>query len=316
MAMNPTESLLQQAARWHAIASGRDLSADESRSLDSWLAQNASHRLAYADICAAAFALEQTQAAAEPIRAALPTARSPRPWLRWGLAAGAPLLLVFALLAGPRGGPSWQNWNSDLYTEIGKPLSQKLADGSVLELDTDSAVRVRLSPERRDIELIRGRLAIAVAKDPNRPLHVRSGDVDAMAVGTRFVVDRGDLGTEVGVHEGIVRVTAADGKPVDLGAGQQAFVGNDSGATRVGALASNDGWTRGMLSVEQMPLAKVLAELDRYLPERIILADETHAAMPITATLPLDDPDAALRALAQTSQLSLRHIPRIAYVMR
>jgi ferric-dicitrate binding protein FerR (iron transport regulator) len=38
--------------------------------------------------------------------------------------------------------------------------------------------------------------------------------------------------------------------------------------------------------------------------------------MPITATLPLDDPDAALRALAQTSQLSLRHIPRIAYVMR
>jgi len=118
------------------------------------------------------------------------------------------------------------------------------------------------------------------------------------------------------VHEGIVRVTAANGKPVDLGAGQQAFVANDDGAAKVGALASNDGWTRGVLSVEQMPLAQVLAELDRYLPERIILADETHAAMPITATLPLDDPAAALRALAQTSQLNLRHIPRIAYVMR
>ncbi|WP_257388864.1 FecR family protein [Tahibacter caeni] len=313
--MNSTESLLQQAARWHAIASGRDLSADESRSLDGWLAQSASHRLAYADICAAAFALEQSPAAAEA-RPSAPAARSPRPWLRWGVAAGAPLLLVLALLAGPRVAPSWQNWNSDLYTEIGKPLSQKLADGSVLELDTDSAVRVRLSPERRDIELLRGRLAIAVAKDPSRPLHVLSGGVDAMAVGTRFVVDRGDLGTEVGVHEGIVRVTAGRGKAVDLGAGQQAFVGNDDGAAQVGALASNDGWTRGVLSVEQMPLSKVLAELDRYLPERVILADEAHAAMPITATLPLDDPAAALRALAQTSQLSLRHIPRIAYVMR
>jgi len=60
----------------------------------------------------------------------------------------------------------------------------------------------------------------------------------------------------------------------------------------------------------------VLAELDRYLPERFVLTDDARAAMPITATLPLDDPDAALRALAQTSQLSVRHIPRVAYVMR
>lgn len=315
--MNSTDSLLQQAARWHAIASGRDLSAEESRALDHWLAQNARHRLAYADICAAAFALEQSPAANDPVAATSRATRTSRPWLRWSLAAGAPLLLlVFALLAGPRIAPSWQNWNSDLYTDIGKPQKQALADGSVLELDTDSAVRVRIGSDRRDIELLRGRLAIAVAKDPSRPLHVLSGDVDAMAVGTRFVVDRGDLGTEVGVHEGIVRVSARGGTPVDLTAGQQAFVGHDEPNARVGALASSDGWTRGVLSVEKMPLAKVLAELDRYLPERIVLADDSHAAMPITATLPLDDPAAALRALAQTSQLSLRHIPRVAYVMR
>lgn len=313
--MNSTESLLQQAARWHAIASGRDLSADETRSLDQWLAQNPRHRLAYADICAAAFALEQS-ATAETVAVQAPAARTARPWLRWGMAAGAPLLLVFALLVGPRIAPSWQNWNSDLHTDIGKSQSQTLADGSVLELDTDSAVRVRLGSDRRDIELLRGRLAIAVAKDPTRPLHVRAGNVDAMAVGTRFVVDRGDVGTEIGVHEGIVRVTAGAAAPVDLTAGQQAFVGHDEAAARIGALASNDGWTRGVLSVEQMPLAKVLAELDRYLPERIVLADDAQAAMPITATLPLDDPAAALRALAQTTQLSLRHIPRVAYIMR
>lgn len=314
--MNSTESLLLQAARWHAIASGRDLSAEESRALDHWLAQNVHHRLAYADICAAAFALEQSPAANDPVAAAPRATRTSRPWLRWSLAAGAPLLLVFALLAGPRIAPSWQNWNSDLYTDIGKPQTQALADGSVLELDTDSAVRVRIGSDRRDIELLRGRLAIAVAKDPSRPLHVLSGSVDAMAVGTRFVVDRGDRGTEVGVHEGIVRVSNRTGTPVDLTAGQQAFVGHDEPDARVGALASSDGWTRGVLSVEQMPLAKVLAELDRYLPERIVLADDSRAAMPITATLPLDDPAAALRALAQTSQLSLRHIPRVAYVMQ
>lgn len=311
--MNSTEPLLQQAARWHAIASGRDLSADESRSLDQWLAQDARHRLAYADICAAAFALEQSPAAAQA--AAAPPRRA-RHWPRWALAAAMPLLLVFAVLVGPRIAPNWQNWNSDLYTEIGKPQTRTLADGSVLELDTDSAVRVRMTAQRRDIELLRGRLAIAVAKDPQRPLHVLSAEVDAMAVGTRFVVDRGARGTAVGVHEGIVRVIAGTGAAVDLGAGQQAFLGHDAATAEVGTLVASDGWTRGVLSVEQMPLSQVLAELDRYLPERVLLADASSADLPITATLPLDDPAAALRALAQTSQLTLRHIPRVAYVMR
>ncbi|MBL8299274.1 MAG: FecR domain-containing protein [Rhodanobacteraceae bacterium] len=315
--MKSTESLLQQAARWHAIASGRDLSADESRALDQWLAQSSQHRLAYADICAAAFALEQTAAAANSIvRRAPQTKAATRTWLRWGMAAGTPLLLVFALLVGPRLAPSWQNWNSDLYTDIGKPQSQTLADGSVLELDTDSAVRVRLGSNRRDIELLRGRLAIAVAKDSTRPLHVQAGRVDAMAVGTRFVVDHNATGTEVSVHEGIVRVTTGSAAPVDLTAGQQAFVSDGELAARVGALVSNDGWTRGVLSVEQMPLAQVLAELDRYLPERIVLTDSARANLPITATLPLDNPAAALHTLAQTSQLSVRHIPRVAYIMR
>jgi transmembrane sensor len=315
MSMNSPDSLLLQASRWHAIASGRDLSADETHSLDNWLAQNPRHRLAYADICAAAFALEQSQAAEERPAVRQQRHAPGRTFLRWSLAA-APLLLVLAFVAGPRAVPTWQNLNSDLHTGIGKPLSQKLADGSTLELDTDSAVRVRMSSDRRDIELLRGRLSIAVAKDPSRPLHVLAGNVDAMAVGTRFVVDRNDSGTEVGVHEGIVRVASGKGRQVELVAGQQAFVADGAEDANVAKLASNDSWTRGVLSVEQMPLSKVLAELDRYLPERIVLANDAQANLPITATLPLDDPAAALRALAQTSQLNLRHIPRVAYIMR
>lgn len=314
--MNPTESLLQQAARWHAIASGRNLSVDESASLDHWLAQNPRHRLAYADICAAAFALEQSPAAAAhpPIR---PAARSTaRTFLRWSLAA-APLLALALVVAGPRVVPTWQNLNSDLYTEIGKPQQRTLSDGSVLQLDTDSAVRVSMRDDRRDIELVRGRLSIAVAKDPSRPLHVTSGGVDAMAVGTRFVVDRSDSGTGVGVHEGLVRVATGTGTPVELSAGQHAFVASGTDQASLGRRAPlEEGWTGGVLSVEQMPLAEVLAELDRYLPERIILSNDAQANRLITASLPLDDPAAALHVLAQTAQLKLRHLPRVAYIMR
>lgn len=315
--MTSPDSLLQQAARWHSIASGRDLSAEESRSLDLWLAHNPRHRLAYADICAATFALEQSPLALSAVQPAAAQRRSAsRPLLRWSLAA-TPLLLVLAVVFGPRLQPAWQNLNSDLHTAIGTAHSQTLADGSVLELDTDSAVRVRMSDHRRDIELLRGRLAIAVAKDASRPLHVTSGDVDAMAVGTRYVVNRTDAGTEVGVHEGIVRVATGKGSPVDLHAGQQAFVAADASTAQLSALSGgSDDWTRGVLSVEQMPLRQVLAQLDRYLPERVVLSNAARGDMPITATLPLDDPQAALRVVAQTSQLSLRHIPRVAYILR
>ncbi|MDC8011183.1 FecR family protein [Tahibacter soli] len=312
--MNTPESLQLEAARWHALAGEGSLSTAESARLDAWLARDVRHRLAYADVAAAGFALQQALGADAPLPAQAPRA-SRRPLLRWSLAA-APLLLLVALVAGPRVQPTVQNLRSDLHSAIGQPVTQTLADGSVLQLDTDSAVRIRMTPSRRDIELVRGRLAISVAKDPARPLHVLAGGTDAMAVGTRFVVDRGDRATHVGVQEGIVRVTRGDGKSAQLTAGQQVLVGDDVNFDVVELDVNADSWTRGVLSAERKPLVDVLAELDRYLPERIVLLDTAHAQMPITATLPLADPDAALRVLAQTSQLSLRHLPRVAYVVQ
>lgn len=312
--MNPTESQLLEAARWHALAGARGLSADQSTALDTWLARDVSHRLAYADIAAAGFALQQSSAAAEALPAqARPAVR--RNFVRWGVAA-APLLLLIAIIAGPRVQPTVENLRSDFHTSIGQPATQTLADGSVLQLDTDSAVRIRMTAERRDIELLRGRLSISVAKDPNRPLHVTSGGADAMAVGTRFVVDRRDRATHVGVQEGIVRVTRGNGKSAQLVAGQQVSVDDGDGWQVVDLDPASDSWTRGVLSAERQPLADVLGELDRYLPERIVLLDSAHARMPITATLPLTDPDAALRVLVQTSNLTLRRLPGVAYVIQ
>ena len=313
--MNTPHSLLLEAARWHATAGSGPLSPATSAALDAWLARDVRHRLAYADIAAAGFALQQALPAGEPLPAVAPRAR--HPLARWGLAAAAaPLLALVALVAGPRVEPAWQNLRSDLHTTIGHPLTQTLADGSVLTLDTDSAVRIRMSETRRDIELVRGRLAISVAKDPNRPLHVVAGATDAMAVGTRFVVDRGARATHVGVQEGIVRVTRGNGESAQLTAGQQVLVGDEAHFDIAELDANSDSWTRGVLSAERRPLVDVLAELDRYVPERVVLLDAERAQMPITATLPLADPDAALRVLAQTSQLTLRRVPRVAYVVQ
>jgi len=47
------------AARWHARALTCALSPEEEQRLDAWLAEDARHRLAYADVAAVGYALEQ-----------------------------------------------------------------------------------------------------------------------------------------------------------------------------------------------------------------------------------------------------------------
>src|SRR3569623_1119956 len=101
---------------------------------------------------------------------------------------------------------AWQDWHSDSHTAVGTVSSQHLADGSTLLLDIDSAVALPCAPDRCDVELLRGDLAVEVAKDPVHPFRVHCAGVEARAVGTKYVVARHAGNVEVGVLEGVVVV--------------------------------------------------------------------------------------------------------------
>ena len=74
-------------------------------------------------------------------------------------------------------------------------------------------------------------------------------------------------------------------------------------------------WTRGVLSFERMPLRQVVTEIARYLPEHVVFRATDHASMLVTATFPLDHPEAALATLANTHRLKLRRVPHLLYVI-
>jgi len=307
--MTGIDRIAEEAARWHARANVERLSPDDERSLDAWLAADVRHRLAYADVAAACFALEQ----AAPPR--VQRRRPARRWPLWIAATAAPTLLLLVVLVVPH---LWQDWHSDVYTATGATQRQILVDGSVLQLDTDTAVSLPFSRDRRDIELLRGSLAVQVAKDPDHPLRVHCAGVEARAVGTRFVVARRTGSIEIDVTEGIVAVTSANGsEPVQLVAGQRAVVDADSNLVRTEALPPlSDGWTRGVLSFDREPLQDAVVELARYLPEHVVFRARNRGKAPVTATFPLDDPQAALVALARTNGLTITHIPHLLYVVQ
>jgi transmembrane sensor len=91
-------------------------------------------------------------------------------------------------------------------TDVGEQRSIRLADGSMVELNSRSRVRVEFTATQRAIELLDGQALFQVAKDPARPFVVRSDMALVRAVGTQFDVNRRRNDTVVTVVEGRVAV--------------------------------------------------------------------------------------------------------------
>ncbi len=91
-----------------------------------------------------------------------------------------------------------------------------LADGSTIDMNARSRIRIRFSKHARDVDLLDGQALLTVAKDSARPFTVSSDYTRVRAIGTQFVVYRRRSGTTVTVLEGKVSVLpgGADG-PAD-----------------------------------------------------------------------------------------------------
>ncbi|MBL8267165.1 FecR family protein [Steroidobacter sp.] len=126
---------------------------------------------------------------------------------RWAaaLAAGFAVAIISLLFAGDFFVPT-QNF----VTAPGMQQSVELKDGSVVQLNADSHVQVRLRRSTRELQLLRGEALFKVAHDANRPFRVHAGNAVVQALGTQFNVSKQATGTVVSVVEGKVRVSSAN----------------------------------------------------------------------------------------------------------
>jgi transmembrane sensor len=116
-------------------------------------------------------------------------------------AASVTFVLVIA------GAVWWQAHRYPLYaTDVGERRSITLDDGSTVDLNARSQLRVEFSKTERRVELLGGQALFQVTKDKARPFIVKSGEATVRAVGTQFDVYRRDSGTTVTVLEGRVAV--------------------------------------------------------------------------------------------------------------
>lgn len=106
--------------------------------------------------------------------------------MRWQLASR---VLAAAFVVALVSVSAWLYAERNTYgTGIGEQRSITLSDGSIIELNAHSKVRVAFHDRERDLELLEGQALFRVAKNRNRPFVVHAGGTSVRAVGTQFDV--------------------------------------------------------------------------------------------------------------------------------
>lgn len=196
-----------------------------------------------------------------------------------------------------RGG--YDQLRSDAYTAIGETRRVELADGSVVTLNTDTALSYHVDAQRRDVKLYRGEAYFQVMRDPTRPFVVDSPAGSVRVLGTAFNVRLDNDRAHVSVVEGRVSVSSA-GEATVLTRSQSAWLheGIETGAERDADVIT--AWQRGRMVFYRTPLSDVMKELSRYRRGTIYIRGDALRALPVSGSFEVTHPEEGLRVVLST----------------
>ncbi len=312
MKQSPTPSIRRQAAQW-LVRLDHQADAETRQAFDAWLALDPQHGAAVARLRDHLAPLQRLPA--QPASAALRrTALARSPGRRITSLAVVALIGSSALLGTvylQRGFIS-----PDLSTHSDERRSERLADGSRIELDGDSAVDLQLDSRQRRVRLLRGQILVDVAKDPDRPFYVTTAQGSVRALGTRFIVERLEDATIVTMLESATQIDSA-GRSQVLNAGQRLRL-DSSGpgpVQQVDSPALQNAWNDHQLLADDQPLPQVLERLARHRKGLLFFDKKALSRLHITAMLPGKDSDQALRLLARTLPIQIKqYTPWLTFV--
>jgi transmembrane sensor len=296
--------VIEAAATWYVQFQCEAPSPAQLQAWQRWLDSDASHRHAW----------EQMERMQRQLGAL------PREMSRRALSAGQQRRQVLKVLAlfGATGYLGWSlqdqvaplGWWADYRTGIGQRRSIELADGTQLQLNTDSAVDIQFGPSQRLIQLQRGEIMIRTGKAP-QPFFVTTAQGQVQALGTTFTVRQLSTTTRVGVLEDEVRLLPKDRLDDDqrLHAGESAEFDRSRIGTYQAYGASQAAWVNGQLIVLNATLGEIVTELDRYRPGTL-RCDGQSARLRVSGTFRVDDSDAVLANLQATLPIKVEYFTR------
>lgn len=351
----------QEAAEWWVLLDSEDVPQEGRATFVDWLRESPLHVEEMLRVAQVHGALEQFQrwsgistdgtGAAAPSTTAgnvtsLPLLRRPsepdseprmsirrRTWIGVGVISAAATVAVM--------------WIGALYgtrlveTGQGERRELALSDGSVVQIDPETQLRIKFDRHVRQIDLQRGRARFRVAKNPKRPFLVQADGTVVRAVGTEFGVEHRSQGIVVTVAEGRVAVlphetpsfalvgsnTAAEAaqreaaavgrgggakakpaQPVVLvSTGQQVTVPPTGSAEAVREVNAERelSWAEGRLSFENDSVAAVVETFNRYNNLQIHVADASLADRTMSGVFNASDPESFIAFMQSMTSVTV-----------
>ncbi len=211
-------------------------------------------------------------------------------------------------------GMLWQNTPSAQFsTDEGQQELLTLNDQSKVLLNSDSQLDIAYDNQQRQLNLKQGEALFTVAKDP-RPFIVQLGNIQVKALGTIFTV--GEHGDErwVSVSESQVEVRIKQ-EVRQLQAGERLnIIDNQFQPIEKRRLSQISPWQKGVMVAEDLPAEKILSELDRYYPGKILLLNQEIKQRRLNTVLNIRQPEQALNSLALSLKLKARKLGPVTFV--
>ncbi len=335
-------AIAEQAGEWFVRNNEGPLSATDAAALAAWLKTSPIHVEEFLGVAAVARDLKEARVDPEySVAAILARARAAEPtsvqplwprmidtalgrdsgrWLAPAATMAACVLVSIGLLT------TWNPWRSagppsgsDAITALhfetrhGEVLSHRLADNSVLHLNTDSAVTVRYGKNERLVVLTAGQANFEVAHERNRAFRVIAGPAEIVDIGTKFDVRLQGTAALVTVVEGLVTVGASanpEKSGADAGPGytpavtwvsanqQMRVAEGERPAAPVAVDAQRaTAWMQRQIAFDHEPLEQVAAEFNRYTAKPIEIVTPSLRKLQISGVFATDDPEAFIAFL-------------------
>ncbi|HTO42360.1 MAG TPA: FecR domain-containing protein [Rhizomicrobium sp.] len=289
-AVGHVDDICRQAAVWLEQRTCGAWGADDEAQFSAWLNASVDHRVEFLRL-RGAWERAERLTVLRPLKAdvQVPTRRRVLPIVLRMVAACA----VFAVV-GTGAAYLMQPGYVTYATTVGGRETLTLDDGSQIELNTDTVVRISQDTRERKVRLDKGEAFFHVVHNAARPFVVLAGNDRVVDLGTKFVVRRESDRLEVAVMEGAARLEqAASGKPArqaTLYPGDVAVSrANQLSVTRVAtaALAADTAWRQGVLVFRDATLAQAAAELNRYNHDKLVITDAAAGRLMFGGTVPV-----------------------------
>jgi transmembrane sensor len=314
LALDP--AVVDQAIHWQVRLRFNQADEQTQRTFEHWLQQRPEHVLAWQRVETLG-----DEFAGVPAQLARQTLNRPHRGMR--RRESLKLLGILATVGAA-------GWLGRDYTPVPAMLSQQrsstgeqrrvhLDDGSLIQLNSDSAVDTDFDTQRRLIILRRGEIIVNVGADEHsaqtRPFWVQTRDGVVRAQSPRFLARERDDGTLLAVQGGAVtvfpgssQILAVNGSDSLQAESQLLFTANGAREFRDNGLDVWS-WSDGVISARNMRLSDFIVELARYRPGVLRCAEEV-ADRRVSGTFQLADNDQVLALVAQTLRVRVDYRTR------